>query len=200
MPGQIYSQQDFTNALLNLLPRGRVWPRDPDSTMFAFWEAMAGTWKRNSDAAIGLANDSPPFSLNQMLPEWELTLDLPDDCAPAGQTIQQRVNAVVTKFAASGGQSAAYFIALAEALGYANVTITQYAPFRVDRSTVETPLYDEGWFFVWTLNAPDLPVVYFTVDITTVESPLYSLQGDELECTIEKYKPAHTIVLFSGHT
>lgn len=185
---------------MNLLPRGRVWPRDPDSTQFAFWNAMAGTWKRNSDAAIGLLNDSPAFSLNQMLPDWEATLGLPDDCAPAGQSIQQRVQAVVAKFTAMGGQSAAYFIALAEAMGYPGVTITQYAPARAGRSHCGDPCGGlVGWFFVWTVNAPTLAVIYAACGIAHCGDPLYGLQANELECTIEKYAPAHTVVLFSGH-
>ena len=200
MLGPVFAQSDFQQALMNLTPQGRVWPRDPDSTQYAFWNAMAGTWKRNSDSAIGLLNDSPPFSLDQMLPDWESTLALPDDCAPAGQSTQQRVAAVIAKLSALGGQSVAYFIALAEAMGYPNVTITQYAPARCGRTTCGEPCAGlVGWFFLWVLNAPTLPVTYAACGIAHCGDPLYSLQGTELECTIERYAPAHTVVLFSGH-
>lgn len=199
MPGTVYQQQDFATALQNLLPRGKVWPRDPDATMTAFWAAMAGTWKRLSDAALGIANDSPPFQLNQMLPEWEYTLGLPDDCAPANQSVQQRVAAVVAKFSAGGGQSVQYFINLATAMGYTGCTITQNAPARFGRTRFGSPYGGPGWFFLWTLNAPNIPVIHAEFGVSHFGDPYYSLQGNELECTIERYAPAHTVVLFSGH-
>ena len=200
MPGPQFSQSDFQQALLNLLPRGFVWPRDPDSVQYNFWNAMAGTWYRNSVAAVNLLNDSPPFSLNQMLPDWEMTLGLPDDCAPANQSIQQRVQAVIAKFSSNGGQSVNYFISLAEAMGYTDVTITENAPARCGITTCGEPCAgSEGWYFLWELNAPNIPVIYAACGISHCGDPLYSLQASELECTIERYAPAHTVVLFSGH-
>lgn len=200
MLGPVYQQSDFAKALLNLLPRGRVWPRDADSVMSAFWMAMAGTPKRNSDAALGLLNDSPPFSLAQMLPEWEATLGLPDLCAPANQSVQQRVQAVIAKLSATGGQTTAYFLSIAAALGYEGVTITEDAPGRCGITTCGEPCNGlVGWYFVWTVNAPSLAVIFAQCGLAHCGDPLYGLQDNELECTLNHYTPAHTLVLYTGH-
>lgn len=199
MPGSIFSSADFLAALQALLPRGKAWPRDPDAVQTEVADALSPTYARQSAASNGLLLDSPPFQLDQMLPEWEATLGLPDPCAGEAQSHAQRVSQVLAKLSGPGGQSVAYFIQLAALLGYANCTITTYAPFRCGRSDCGDPLGGVGWFFVWLLNAPDLPVTYFQCGQSTCGDPLYALGGDELRCTINRYAPAHTVVLYSGN-
>ncbi len=198
MAAPIYTVEDIQSALQALLPRGRVWPRDPDTVQADFWKAVAGTYKRNSDAAAALLTDVFPGTTEFLLPEWEETLGLPDPCVVSAQTIAQRVAAVVAKLAHSGGQSIEYFVTLANILGYPDSTITQYAPFRAGRSHCGDRLGGEDWFFVWTFDSPDLPVTYFRAGASTAGDPLYSLGGPELRCAIQRFAPAHTNVLFSG--
>lgn len=199
MGAYTFSVQQIQSALQNLLPQGRVWPRDPDSVQADFWQSIAGSFKRVCDAAGFLLVDAFPSTTEFLLPEWEETLGLPDPCVVGPQTIAQRVAAVVAKFTDSGGQSAAYFIALSAALGYPGVTVINHAPFRTGHSRCGDPVGSEDWIFVWTLNAPTVPVSYFRCGTAHCGDPLYSLGGPELRCTTERYAPAHTKVLFSDH-
>lgn len=191
-----FSQADFTAAFQKLLPRGLVWPRDPDAVQTEFWSAMAPTYVRNSVAAAGLLQESPAFNLNQLLPEWEATLGLPDPCAGESQSLAQRVAQVVARFANTGGQSIQYFLDLAESLGYVDVVITEYKPARAGHSRCGDPDCGEPWAFVWLVTAA-LSVSYARCGISRCGDPLYSINGaDVLECNINRYKPAHTYVLF----
>lgn len=199
MAAPIYTAQDIQSALIALLPQGRVWPKELDTTQAETFGAIAQTFKRECDAGNALLVDAFPATTEFLLPEWEATLGLPDPCTAGAETIAQRVAQVVSKLSKPGGQSIAYFVSLAGALGYPNATVTQYAPFRVGRSRMGAPLGGAGWMFVWTLTAPTLPVTYFRTGLGRMGDPLYSLAADGLRCTIEAAAPAHTNVLFSGY-
>lgn len=199
MVGPVFTATDFATAFQKLLPRGKAWPRDPDAVQTQFWMAMAPTYQRQTAAALALLLDSPAFQLNQMLPEWEAALGLPDICAGPNPSLEQRVAQVVAKFTLQGGQSVAYFIALAAKIGYPGVTITQYAPARAGRSHCGDPLCGPPWAHTWLVTAPTIPVFYAACGISRCGDPLYDLGANELECTINRYAPAHTIALYAGH-
>jgi uncharacterized protein YmfQ (DUF2313 family) len=58
-------------------------------------------------------------------------------------------------------------------------------------------LYDEGFRFLWQVNAPEFTTRFFRVEASAVEEPLESSSNETLECVVQKLKPAHTRVLFS---
>lgn len=199
MLAPFFSNSDFLAAFQKLLPRGYAWPRDSDAVMTKFWSSMAPVYARQSQDSSNLLLDSPVFQLNQMLPEWEQTLGLPDPCAGASPSLAQRVAQVVAKLSIPGGQSVQYFIDLAETLGYPGVTITEYSPAAAGRARCGDPCGGAPWAHVWLVTAPTLPVFYAECGISRCGDPLYDLVGDELKCTINRYAPAHTIVLYAGH-
>ena len=126
-----YSAQDFARALLALLPSGRVWPKDLESTQGLFMQALAQVYAADGTVAY-LVVDAFPATTVELLPEWENTLGLPDPCAGPSPTLGQRIAQVVARLTDSGGQSVAYFVELARRLGY-DITVTQYAPSRFGR-------------------------------------------------------------------
>src|SRR5579883_2631705 len=109
---------DFLAALQALMPRGRVWPQDPDATETAVLSGLAKAYERQTARANALLVDAFPATTFELLPEWEETLGLPDPCIGDSPTIEQRVGQVVARFAQAGGQSVAFFTAYAEALGF----------------------------------------------------------------------------------
>jgi uncharacterized protein YmfQ (DUF2313 family) len=155
------------------------------------------TWARLDARSENLIVDAFPCSTSELLPEWEATLGLPDPCTGEVGTIQERTAAVCTKFSARGGQSIAYFVALAASLGF-DITIQQYAPFRVDLNRVGDPLYGEDWAYAWqvTVNTTQ-GITYFRVGESTCGEPLASWGSTLLECMIQQYAPAHTVLIFA---
>jgi uncharacterized protein YmfQ (DUF2313 family) len=190
-----YAVADFQSALLNLLPRGRVWPKDPNSVQAQVMGAIAPTYWRVAQAAVDLIADSFPATVIDMLTEWQLSLGLPDPCAGQAPTLVQQRQQIVARLTDSGGQSIAYFTNLATQLGYA-ITISQFAPFRCGQSRCSQQLGNTDWFFLWQVNAPSNTVQPFLAGQSTAGDPLGSTGNAVLECELQERQPAHTLLQF----
>ena len=195
MPAPIYSASDYARAMSNLLPRGYAWPREPDTALMALMRALAPTYERNNAAAAALIVDIFPATTSTLLPEWEATLGLPDACTPPNPSTEQRVRAVVVKFIGGGGQSAAYFISVAAALGI-EVTVTNFGVARADYSVAGDPDNSEAWAHTWAINAPLTTVQYALAGLASAGDPLATWGNAELECRLNAIKPAQGILLF----
>lgn len=190
---------DYLDAAQALLPRGAVWPREPEAVQTRFWAAMATRLADWHARARGLSEaESDPASATEALPDWERAFGLPDACTPANVDMIARRSALLAKIAAKGGQSRAYFIEVAAALGFA-VTIEEFRPFRVGVGAVGDNLYSSDWLFTWRVHAPAISdtVTSFTVGISAVGDPLRAWGTTTLECVFARLKPARTNVLFS---
>ncbi|MNJ39675.1 hypothetical protein D3C77_345530 [compost metagenome] len=132
-----------------------------------------------------------------MLADWERVAGLPDKCAGTLEsTVQGRRNALLAKLTATGGQSKAYFIAIAAALGY-EITIEEFRPFRAGRSTAGDVLTNGDWMFTWRVRAPEVTVIPFRAGRSAAGEQLRAWGNDTLECKIRQRSPAHTVVLFA---
>lgn len=187
---------EYREQLKALLPPGRALPREPGTTLETLLDGMADELARLDGRAEVLLEEANPLTTYELLPDWERVAGLPDKCAGTLEdTIQGRRNALVSKLASSGGQSAAYFIEVAAALGYV-VSITEYRPFRAGLSAAGDPLSNGDWIFTWRINAPETTFVEFRAGQSTAGESLRTWGNDTLECKISQLKPAHTNVLF----
>jgi uncharacterized protein YmfQ (DUF2313 family) len=194
-PPPVYGATDFQQAMMRLLPRGRVWRRDPGSTLSALFLALAPTYVRNMASAAQVLIDASPATTQNLLTEWEASLGLPDACTAANPSVEQRQAAVRAKWGARGSLTIAYFVALAANLGFA-ISITEFTPFAVDQPCDES-LSEPEWSYVWQVNAPEIVTFYFSVDESGVEDPLEVYDAGELVCRIRADAPAETIVFFT---
>lgn len=188
-----FSADDFVSAMQRLLPRGHVWPRDPDSNLYKLLLGLALICEAQTGRANYLLEDAFPRSTTELLSEWEATLGLPDPCLGPLPTLEQRRDGVVQKLTALGGQSVAYFIDMAAKLGY-TVTITEFAPWTVGLPL--GPIYGTAWAYAWRINAPEETVEPFRVT-SGVGEPLAAWGNELLECVMNDLKPAHTILQFA---
>ncbi|WP_454833146.1 YmfQ family protein [Pseudomonas veronii] len=130
------------------------------------------------------------------LADWERVLALPDPClVGVSQSVRQRVQAVVSKLQARGGQSRPFFIALAKALGY-DITITTFRPARAGIARAGDRLYGGDWDYAWRVNAPAVTVNYARAGLTAAGDPLASWGNKILECRLSQMKPAESTLLF----
>lgn len=196
MSAPIFSVADFLSAFQKLMPRGPVWSSDPNSFQSQTETGLISTWQRINKADADLLIDAFPATAVFLLPEWEAALGLPDPCAGPAATVAQRQQQVVSRLTNSGGQSSAYFIALALSLGYV-VTTTMFAPFRAGQSHAGDPLGGPWSFFTWQINAPLNTIQFFTAGFGRAGDPLESWGNTVLECEIAAVAPAHTVVQFS---
>ncbi|WP_050944326.1 YmfQ family protein, partial [Yersinia enterocolitica] len=127
---------------------------------------------------------------------WEATLGLPDLCAIGEiDSIIQRQRAVVSKLFGIGGQSVAYFIRVAETLGY-TISITQYRQACSGMSVCGDALNGEEWPFTWLITAPETTINYAQCGLTYCSDPLRSWGNKQLECRLTVLNPSHTILKF----
>jgi uncharacterized protein YmfQ (DUF2313 family) len=168
-----YTTADFTRALLALLPRGRAWPRDPDTTLAALAEGLAGRFQHVTDeAALILSDTFPATASTGFAVQWERTLGLPGPYGTTPPDLAGRRLQIVAALTDTGGQSAAYFIALAARLGY-TITIEMFRPTFVD-DLVDSVIRGVSWAFHWEVHLPA------GSDITV------------LQAVFEQFAPAHT--------
>lgn len=175
-----FTRADYAGALLALFPRGGVWNEGPDSEQGKVRTALGATFERVDADASNLLALSLPGDNPDLLTEWEATLGLPDPCIGPDATLEQRQASVRARFLGSaGGQSRSRYIAYAAELGF-EITITNFQPFRVGRSTVGMPLYSDAWTFVWGV---------------TIVANHGDLSPDVLLCEFDAMKPAETTVI-----
>jgi uncharacterized protein YmfQ (DUF2313 family) len=197
MLAPLYAVTDYLWQFQRLLPRGRIWHRGWGTLQAEDILTLLPQTVRLNQRAIDVLRETFPCTTDELLPEWEATLGLPDPCIGELDTTQERQAAVCSKFTARGGQSVAYFEQLAASLGYA-ITITTFRPFYVSEGRVDDPLYDEQWAYVWQVNIAAVDtLVYFRVGESTVDEPLVAFGNATLECLLDAAKPAHTEIIFS---
>lgn len=191
-----YSVNEYTAALQALMPGGLVWPRQLNGVQTSTLRALARSYQRSDEDARDLLDAAFPSTATAMLPEWEATLGLPDLCAIGEiDSIIQRQRAVVSKLFGIGGQSVAYFIRVAEALGY-TISITQYRQACAGMSVCGDALNGDEWPFTWLITAPETTINYAQCGLTYCGDPLRSWGNKQLECRLTVLNPSHTILKF----
>lgn len=191
-----YTAADFLKALQGLMPRGRVWPRDPDAVQTRVLSGLAPSYARSTARANYLLTDAFPATTYELLPEWESTLGLPDPCAGVAPTIPLRQAQVLARFVGVGGPTIASLTAFAANLGY-TITINQFVEARADGLHADDPCCDTAWSYAWQVNAPLNTVTYAVADAMAADDPLASWGNAVLECEMKAVMPAHTIPLFA---
>lgn len=178
-----------------LLPPESIDPRAP--SISAELAAEGAALDIAMASADQLLDEADPRTTYALLTDWERVYGLPESCVVAAgiaQTSAERRAALVAKEAMTGGQSRDFFIGLAATLGY-TITITECSPHTTEHDS-EHPVYDEQYRFVWYVNS-----LLNTVRDKTTEDDTEmatAVWGNQLlECTINRFKPAHTLALFA---
>ncbi len=144
-----YKTLDYAQALLRLLPRGRVWEAADGSVQWSLLEGLATSYRRSDSDANALLNGAFPGTASMMLPEWEATVGLPEiGIEPPTEDDRRRV--MLARLAGPRGPSRDAAQAMAALFGL-TVGITTYAPFRAGVDAVGQPLFGEGWAHAETL-------------------------------------------------
>ncbi|MDA8487492.1 YmfQ family protein [Kluyvera sp. Awk 3] len=193
----LFSKDDYAGALGALLPTGRTWPRASKTVQAAVLRALASAFQRSDDDAVNLIAGAFPPTATSMLPEWEATLGLPDDCA-IGEIdgVSDRQRLVVAKLISTGGLNRDYYIRVAAALGY-TITITQFRPAMCGMSACGDALNGDEWPFTWQINAPQTTIKYALSGASYCGDSLASWGNKQLECAITKIAPSHLRLIFS---
>lgn len=199
-------------SILAQTPRGPAWRTDEvsdgshNSYQHRFWRATAESlatlyakaWKL-ALASTACTLSGPEDAANDALLDWEREFGLPDDCL-AGQvlTTERRKLLLRMRIAEKGGASREFFICLAATLGY-TITINEFkvarcGQARCGKDKVGPPLNE----VIWEVFIQSSGITWFRAGQGRVgKDPLggYGRKYD-LECLLNKWKPAHTQIKF----
>lgn len=166
--------------ILKLFPPGPAWTHAPGSKLYNLAEALADELFRVENRLMELLVESDPRTTTELIEDWERVLGLPGDCLGLAETLAARRAAVVSKLISRTAQTKAYYVSLANTLGY---SITE-------DDIIETPPHT--FSLILSLNT----VRPFRVNQNRVGDHLREWGDELLECVIEDNKPAHSVVLF----
>jgi uncharacterized protein YmfQ (DUF2313 family) len=183
------SVDDYYLALLHLLPPGKAFPRNDAGVMRDTLKAMAEAFALVDLRIDNLIDEADPRTTLELLADWERVCAL-DEL----ETVALRQLAVADKITDIGGQSRAFFIAVALKFGFV-ITITEFRPYTCI-STVDQGIYEDDCRFVWQVNAPATTVTEATCQSPCTE-PLRVWGNEILEALINYRKPAHTTAIFA---
>ncbi|TVO57516.1 YmfQ family protein [Denitromonas halophila] len=186
------------DLLRRLLPPGAI---DPNAELLgAEADAEGARLDAAQLAASALHDEADPRNTLALITDWERVAGLPDKCSAAlATTLQERRAALVARIAGGGGASRAYFMGVAERLGY-SVEIEEYRPFICGISQCGVQALNPAQMrFVWRVRLAGPRVTYFRCGESQVGTdPLLKItRAEDLECTFQRLKPAHTRLFVS---
>lgn len=187
----------YQQQLKALSPQGLAWNLEPDSEYSKLLQSFANLLARFDSDIQKAIEELDPRTATVLLPEWERLLALPDKCSMQPQTLQQRREAAHSKYISRGGQSKAYFIALAKSLGY-QITIETYKPCIAGLSRCGDSLNPINMRFVWRVNVPGNRALRLRAGQSRIgEKLLTIISATELECVFRRIQPSHTDLFFN---
>lgn len=194
---------NYLSALLALLPRGRLWDdlRQPGSGLYEILDACAQTFGRFYQRCDDLRTELDPRYTIELLDDWEAFAGLPDPCAVGlATTLQTRHADLVSKLTRPGGQTPAFYIALAATMGY-TIQIVNYRPFVCGLSQCGVnQLMDYGHQVrdYWSIKVLGPRVTYFRCGESECGiDPITKIDvATDLECRINRLNQAHKILNF----
>jgi uncharacterized protein YmfQ (DUF2313 family) len=190
------TEDEWTRMLLDLVPVGWAWPREPDTVIMRFWSAVAIEPTRIQGRDCDLLAESYPCGAEELLDEWEAAVGLPNECTElVTWTVAERQALVCAWLSMQGGQSRAYFIWLAALFGY-TITIDEHIP-PARAGQAEAGCATAGSCpYWWTVNVEDVPRTTPRAGCTRAGEPPCGSGASIIECLIRMFAPAHTTVTF----
>lgn len=187
---------EYAQGWNNLLPTGPAWPRDPTAVLQLVINGFSLIWGDTveTQAATLLVTESDPRTTNILLPDWERAFGLPDNCLPVTTDVAQRQLNLVGKMTFIGRQDRQFFIDQCAAHGQ-TASIREYSPYQCGISGVgDTTNIDPDGLgsYRWGLGPPENRF-YWTFTVTALTA---SWVGNDFFCLANRWKPAHTQVVF----
>ena len=207
------SGDDYATAFLNLLPQGQAWPRQIETTLVLSCDGISQYWGFvDGRAADLLETESFPQTTVELLPDWERNFGLPDPCFPDATSIPERQNMLVLQMTLLGGQSRSFFEWVSEWTGH-EIHIAEWAPFMVGVSEVGDTRYEYDntglyrWYigapenrYYWYVQSDDAVLEWFRCGTSYSQAGVHPhlkiITASPVECLLDRWKPAHTELVF----
>lgn len=178
--------------VLSLLPGGWIWPREPGSLLAAVLRPLAEEAAELEATAEAMLAQLDPRTATLCLTDFERVLGA-DPCGRdlATMTVPERQQLAHQRWTARGGQSIAYFTALAARRGI-EIRIKEARPSQVGVLTAGAELVESREQFVWRVELLLGAWDYFRAGEHTAGELLYWFDLSDVDCDLRRLKPAHT--------
>lgn len=146
-----FGEDEYLRQLLSLMPPGAAWTRGVNSVFYKLLSGLAPEFARAQARAKALLDEFNPATAVEMLDEYEEINGLPDPCAPAPTSVEDRQAALAARLLDHAGHNPADYVALAEALGHTGTTVHRrpYPPFRAGIGRAGGRIYGNEWAHVY---------------------------------------------------
>jgi uncharacterized protein YmfQ (DUF2313 family) len=205
----IAGKDHYLDVLLSLIPPGQI-VRNRDSNLGKQLRPAAAELARIDARARGLIEEADPRTTLELFEDWEAFAGLPDPCSPADLTLGERRDALIRKLLSEGGQSRPYFKSIAEDLGF-TVEITEFRPMGFGRWGFGYHVVsdDHGSYIIgpqtpfnnhelyWIVYVYGTSFTRFAFGRSAFPDPMLKIRtAEQLECILQRLKPAHTNLTF----
>ena len=198
-------QSDYKKLFQNLMPSGPAWSRSPKSDMSKLGDAAAAFFFYIHQRVEKAAREMFPDTCEETLVDWEAMLELPEPCEHGnhaeGQTFYERVNAAIAKINRNISPTKENFAKLANFLGY-NVSIVTTPPSvcGIARCGENLGGATEANYY-WITIVDGARLSYARCGTAVCGEVLCRITwAEDLECLLNRIKPAHTIIKLSYAT
>ena len=182
-------------GLLDQLPSGWAWTREPDSITGRVLTPLAAEASRFEGRAEALLAEATPSTTVELLGDYERVLG-PDPCLGATHaTFDERRLSVHMRWTARGGASRQHMVELAAALGYL-ITIEEFRPSRAGRFRAGQRIAPERVQFTWRVTLPRTRAVRFRAGRSRAGDRLLTFGIPWLQCVLTRAAPVHTNLVF----
>lgn len=186
-------------GLLDLLPSGFAWTRDPDALLTGLLGAPAAELALFEAAAEALLLEVDPRRADALLVDYERVLG-PDPCgtdlAGVSGGVDDRRRRAHQRWVAQGFQTPAYFEALCAALGVP-ATVSEGDVAVCGELQCGMDLAAESERYVWTVSLPATRVIEAEAGALEAGGFLGEIVPSLVECVVRRLAPAHTFPIFS---
>lgn len=183
--------EQYKNLLLSLLPKGKIWNREPNSIIAKVLKGLAWEFYRIEARAETLITESFVSKTSELITDHEEDFDLPEDGLELASTTAGRREDLLASQIRRGQQYEAYFEEIAEELGY-TILIDLFTPFWAGVATAGSPCGDQRNLFFWLINIE----INSLCDITDRIIEYKDANLSRIEGKMERIKPGHTHLLF----
>ena len=195
---------EYRQLLMSLLPKGKAWTRDPDSTLGQFLLALGDEFSRIDSRADDILTESRPTTTIELLEDYENDFSID----PVGSADTRR-NRIYSKYLLIGEQFPLYFEEIIRALGW-EIKIEEFSPFWCGTSTCGMSCGGQTNIFYWLVyiyaeghrGAFDSGFDAYSVDsmfsndVNFINEIIELTKTSYLMTETKRLKPAHTTVLF----
>lgn len=96
----VIDQSAMTKVLRDFCPAGMAWDKknDPESVMYRLLKALSVVYTQNQETIKWLSDEGAILTADDLLTDWEESVDLPDECVTSVSALDRRRKAAVYRF------------------------------------------------------------------------------------------------------